>query len=266
MRLGMGMASWFQLCTFLALGFMAWLSVYRPSSSRLQKEPVWLVEDSNASFKEILEILQEPAPTIQSLLTVEEAMKVVSSYCPTRVDTRSMEEENISTTETFDWPRSHFNQSLQNWLESNLSRLNLTFAIHHGEIVVLSRISDDSRSLRSYPCPAVDSNLLQEALESSGDNWVTFGGSDTIHFIDTDSQTLIVVNACYRTHRKLEYILCELNKCAGIGWRTDGPTWTRLPRAILGRLTDWIEPESQAPNPTLTPASTPLGGGGCCIF
>ena len=263
MRLGTW--SWFQFCAFLAIVCTAWLSVYRPSTSHLQTKPIWMVENSNDSFQDILIALREPAPTIKSTMTVVEAMQVVSSYCPTRVHIDSPKEANISEKELFDWPRSHFNQSLQTWLESNLSRLDLTFTIYDGELVIMERNNENCRMTRSYPCPAVDSFYLEKAMEATGSNWELAGGNDSIVFIDTDSQTLILVTTDYSTLRKLEKIIGELNKCAGIGWRTGGPTWTRLPRAILGRLTDWIEPKSQSPIPPATPVPG-IGRNAGCVF
>lgn len=252
------MRTWFQASTVLAVVCIGWISVYKPSSSQIQSQPAWMEENTNGSFQHALDMLQEPAPRIISSITIEQAMQIVSSYYPTRVDGKSLAEENISDRECFSWPTSHSDQTLESWLESNLSRFDLTFTIKNGEIVIINR-DQETRMTRSYPCPAVDSTLLTKALEAIGPDWVSKGGDEEITFIDTNIQSLIVVTGSYSTHRKIENILNSLNATAGVGWRMDGPTWTRLPRAILGRLSEWIEPSSRSPT---TPAA-PATGIGC---
>ncbi|MEQ1829428.1 MAG: hypothetical protein ABL921_25920 [Pirellula sp.] len=244
-------STWMFYCVLSGAVFGICVKPWNPDPAKFLSEPVWVFPDAHPDVvKTTFKALHGPAPEIISDISIRDLVGILEDHCPATFLESELADESISPDERFPNFMRKRSQSLETWLSASLKELSLTFAIQHGSIHICPQ-TEVMNITRIYPHPVVAGFGLLSDIEThiNPSMWQSAGGVCTLSTIDTQTQTLLVVSTDYSTHRKLEQFLKPIYQNAGIGWRTDAERWTQLPRAVLNRLTKWIDPDS-LPQPT----------------
>jgi hypothetical protein len=220
---------------------------------RVIRKPVWSISERDAvSLGSIEKTLDRSAPEINAPISIDDLMRVLNEYFPASYSAIDLSDEAISTDKKFDCFIKSGTRTLENWLSVSLKELGLSYSIHGGALHISTQYADENVT-RIYPHPVIAGSELRETIVAhcNSDEWMDMGGTATYSLIETPVQSLIVISASYPTHRKVERLLEPLYESCGIGWRTDGERWTQLPKAILNRVTKFINPTPSAPNPAM---------------
>lgn len=214
-----------------------------PDSRRFISKPVWTqLECDEATFQKQLEVLDRVAPDFHSSTTYAGLVEALHEYGNFHLDIRAFEQAAITPEAELDAKRLSSQETIGQLLVRVLDDTDcLTLKVCESSIIITSCESRSARMNRVYPCPAMHSDYIYTAIEQVVPaEWASVGGDNTVLIVDTDNQSLIVVSAPYKVHMDVERLLRRLNKAAGVGWRSDRPSWSRICDKVCERLGRWI--------------------------
>ena len=254
MRSQLQYSIWASLISMMAVAFFIVLFQFRFESAHAGKHH-WISDTDSASIDDVFRELGRQRRMDFSANTLGELLKQLNVFVALESDTMVTDE---SFREVFD--RIDLTTSMDEVMLILAKELDLGLCVEYGRLSVVEWDSDRNHMLRVYDLPEVSSRQLErDILEMIEPNvWHRNGGtaSLTLQRNDLGTRCKLLVNAPWRTHRKIERFIAVL--ADDFGWKGSRvPTWYSERQSELPAL-----PTGRARNNSMVGGMAAMGGSG----